>query len=212
MRRSRRILAEKTAAANNLNELILEMEQLETRFAEALTELPEGKDIDELLAQFHDIGRQVGLQIDKVEPAGEKADPSAPFVSALPVKMSVEGSYHEVALFLQEVARLKRIVNVSNVKFSSPKLQGGSKFPATNTSTVRAAGLAPVVAGASQELATPAAGLTAQPPVTALRGDKVLVKTEFVATAYRFVAVTDAPQGQETCWTPEVGRQGWRAP
>src|SRR5690606_17525112 len=79
-------LAEKTAAANNLNELIREMEMLEIRLAEALAELPEGKDIDELLAQLHDIGRRVGLEIRSVEPMAEKPEPSANFVRALPVK------------------------------------------------------------------------------------------------------------------------------
>ena len=192
------------------------MEQLETRFAEALTELPEGKDIDELLAQFHDIGRKVGLQIDKVEPTAEKADPSAPFVSALPVKMSVEGSYHEVALFLQEVARLKRIVNVSNVKFSNPKLHDGKAVPLVNTSTVRAANVVPGGTGGDATGFAKSAGAQAPlltPAVTTVHSDKVLVKTEFVATAYRFVPVAEAShQGQETCRTSEVRRQGWRAP
>jgi len=135
-------LAEKTAAANNLNELIREMEQLETKLAEALTELPEGKDIDELLAQFHDIARKVGLTLEKIEPLAETPDPTATFVSALPVKMAVSGNYHEVALFLQEVSNLRRIVNVSNLKLGKPEL----------------------------------------------RNEKVVVGTEFVATAYRFVS------------------------
>ena len=139
-------LAEKTAAANNLNELIREMEQLETKLAEALTELPEGKDIDELLGQFHEKARTGGLALETVEPMREAPDPSATFVSALPVKMKVTGNYHEVALFLQEVSNLRRIVNVSNLKLTKPEL----------------------------------------------RNDKVVVGTEFVATAYRFVPGAEA--------------------
>ncbi len=133
-------LAEKTAQANNLNELIREMEMLEIKLAEALAELPEGKDIDELLTQFHDIGRRVGLEIRSVEPLSERPEPAADFVRALPVKLVVRGNYHEVALFLQEVSNLRRIVNVSNLKLTGPEL----------------------------------------------RNEKVVVGTEFVATAYRF--------------------------
>src|SRR5690606_1420136 len=133
-------LAEKTAAANNLNELIREMEMLEIKPSEALAELPESKDIDELLAQFHDIGRRVGPEIRTVEPLAERAEPSADFVRALPVKLVVKGNFHEVALFLQEVSNLRRIVNVSNLKLDKPEL----------------------------------------------RNEKVVVGTEFVATAYRF--------------------------
>ena len=139
-------LAEKTAQANNLNELIREMEMLEVKLAEALAELPEGKDIDELLGQFHDIGRRVGLEIRSVEPLAERAEPSADFVRALPVKLVVRGNFHEVALFLQEVSNLRRIVNVSNLKLDKPEL----------------------------------------------RNEKVVVGTEFVATAYRFAPPAEA--------------------
>src|SRR6476659_7408930 len=49
-------LAEKQEIAQNLNERRREMDLLEQKLAEALTELPERKDIEELLAQLK-IGR-----------------------------------------------------------------------------------------------------------------------------------------------------------
>ncbi len=66
-----RQLAEKQEIAQNLNERRREMDILEQKLAEALTELPEKKDIDELLAQLNDIGKKSGLEISRVEPGGE---------------------------------------------------------------------------------------------------------------------------------------------
>ncbi len=108
-------LAEKKAIADNLTDRRREMDQLDQRLQEALTELPERKDIDELLAQLNDVGKKSGLEIAKVEPAAESSES---FFARIPVKMTVSGNYHEIALFLQEVANMRRIVNVNNIKLS----------------------------------------------------------------------------------------------
>jgi type IV pilus assembly protein PilO len=107
-------LAEKKTIADNLNELRKEMDSLDQKLQEALTELPERKDIDELLAQLNDVGKKSGLDIAKVEPTAEAQDS---FFMRIPVKMSVSGNYHEIALFFQEVANMRRIVNVNNITF-----------------------------------------------------------------------------------------------
>lgn len=112
-----RQLAEKQEIAQNLNERRREMDILEQKLAEALTELPEKKDIDELLAQLNDIGKKSGLEISRVEPAGEVP---ATFFAKIPIKMSVSGNYHEIAMFMQEIANMRRIVNVNNIKLGSP--------------------------------------------------------------------------------------------
>jgi type IV pilus assembly protein PilO len=136
-------LAEKKAIAQNLTERRNEMAALEQKLAEALTELPEGKDIDDLLAQLNDIGKKSGLEITRIEPGQETP---AQFFSRIPVKMAVLGNYHEIAMFLQEVANMRRIVNVNNIKLGGPDL----------------------------------------------RSDKVILRSEFLATTFRF-----APQPSE---------------
>ncbi len=114
-----RTLAEKQAIADNLVERRKEMDALETRFQEALTQLPERKDIEELLAQLNDVGKKSGLEISKVVPGSEKQEG---FYASIPINVSVSGNYHEVAMFLQEIANLRRIVNVSGIKMGSPKV------------------------------------------------------------------------------------------
>ena len=129
--------AEKKEIADNLNERRREMDSLEQKLQDALTELPEKKDIDELLSQFNDIGKKSGLEINKVVPGSESA---GQFYTRIPVQMSVTGNYHEIAMFLQEISNMRRIVNVQGIKLGSP----------------------------------------------ALKNDKMILRSEFLATTFRF--------------------------
>lgn len=114
-------LAEKQAIADNLNERRKEMDALDQKFQEALTQLPEKKDIEELLSQLSDVGKKSGLEISKVVPGSETAEG---FYSRIPISMAVSGNYNEVAMFLQEIANLRRIVNVTDLKLSAPVVKG----------------------------------------------------------------------------------------
>jgi type IV pilus assembly protein PilO len=113
-------LQEKSEIAQNLNERRREMDVLQQKLDEALSELPEEADVDELLAQLNDVGRKSGLEIATVEPTPEQ--PAQIYVK-IPIRMSVTGNYNEVALFLQEVANMRRIVNVNNLRLSSPQVR-----------------------------------------------------------------------------------------
>ncbi len=113
-------LAEKSEIAQNLNERRREMDVLEQKLAEALTELPENKDVEELLAQLNDIGKKSGLEISRVEPGPETVG-GGDFFARIPVRMAVAGNYHEIAMFLQEVANMRRIVNVNNIQLNGAR-------------------------------------------------------------------------------------------
>ncbi|GHG64482.1 type 4a pilus biogenesis protein PilO [Comamonas sp. JC664] len=115
-------LAEKSEIAQNLNERRREMDVLEQKLAEALTELPEKRDIEELLAQINDIGKKTGLEISSVTP-GKESVSGGEFFARIPLKMTVSGNYHEIAIFLQEMASMRRIVNVNNIKLDSASLK-----------------------------------------------------------------------------------------
>ena len=128
-------LAEKSEIAQNLNERRREMDVLEQKLAEALTELPENKDVEELLAQLNDIGKKSGLEISRVEPGPETVG-GGDFFARIPIRMSVAGNYHEIAMFLQEVANMRRIVNVNNIQLNGARTRNekvilSSSFMAT---------------------------------------------------------------------------------
>lgn len=154
-------LAEKKSIADNLTDRRREMDQLDQKLQEALTELPESRDIDELLAQLNDIGKKSGLEISKVEPGAEASES---FFARIPVNMTVSGNYHEIALFLQEVANMRRIVNVNNIKLGLPSTTG------------------------------------------AVKTDKVILKSDFMATTFRFVESKKEPKKKPAAAAPAGGQ------
>jgi len=152
-------LAEKSEIAQNLNERRREMDVLEQKLAEALTELPEKKEIDELLAQLNDIGKKSGLEIARVEP-GKETIAGNEFFARIPIKMTVSGNYHEIAMFLQEVANMRRIVNVNGIDLSKPTVKNEkvilqSSFVATTFRFVEQKVAAPDPKQKGQKVAQP---------------------------------------------------------
>ncbi len=139
-------LAQKQEIADNLSERRKEMDLLEQKLQEALTQLPEKKDIEELLSQLNDVGKKSGLEISRVIPGLEASEG---FYSRIPINVAVSGNFHEVAMFLQEIANLRRIVNVSDIKLGTP----------------------------------------------AVRGSKITLNTEFIATTFRFSEGGTAKKG-----------------
>ncbi len=113
---------EKTAIANNLNQFRREKELLEQQLREALAELPEEKNIEDLLQLFQDRALKAGLKIDSIEP---KPPTTERFYARIPIPMTVKGNYHEIATFFDSLGRMRRIVNVSDVALTDPKDVGG---------------------------------------------------------------------------------------
>jgi len=111
-------LIQKQSIANNLAQFKHEKEILERRLAQALTELPNEANIDDLIRSLSEIGTKSGLVINNIEPQGEQKQS---FYASIPIVMSVTGNYHEIGVFLDSISKLARIVNVTNIKMGSPK-------------------------------------------------------------------------------------------
>ncbi len=109
---------EKTAIANNLNQFRREKELLEQQLREALAELPEEKNIEDLLQLFQDRALKAGLKIESIEP---KPPATERFYAKIPIPMTVKGNYHEIATFFDALGRMRRIVNVSELQLDQPK-------------------------------------------------------------------------------------------
>src|SRR5437879_747038 len=113
-------LIQKQSIANNLAQFKHEKEVLERRLAQALTELPNESNIDDLIKSLSDIGIKSGLTINSIEPQAEQRQS---FYASIPIVMSVSGNYHEIGVFLDALSKLARIVNVTNIKMNSAKVQ-----------------------------------------------------------------------------------------
>jgi type IV pilus assembly protein PilO len=112
-------LIQKQSIANNLAQFKHEKEILERRLAQALTELPNEANVDDLIRSLSEIGTKSGLVINTIDPQAEQRQS---FYAAIPIVMSVSGSYHEIGVFLDSLSKLARIVNVTNIKMGSAKM------------------------------------------------------------------------------------------
>jgi len=96
--------------------------RLNEELAKAVKELPNSREIPELLRRISSIGKKIGLQFLLFQPMPEIV---RDFYAEVPVKLKVQGSFHEVATFFDRVGKLNRIVNIKNITLSDPEERSG---------------------------------------------------------------------------------------
>lgn len=109
---------EKTRIVANLPKLQQEYDQLNQELAQALTELPNSKEIPSLLTSITTLGKNAGLDFLVFKPRTETVKD---FYAEVPVDITIAGSFYSVANFFAAVSNLPRIVNISNVAFADIK-------------------------------------------------------------------------------------------
>jgi len=114
-------LIQKQRIANNLPKFKAEFTKLEEQLKAALTQLPNKKEIPSLLTNLATIARDNGLDVVSFSP---KAEVSKGFYAEVPGSVDLVGTYHQVAEFAQAVSKLSRIVNLSDLELSGPKVEG----------------------------------------------------------------------------------------
>ena len=105
--------------AQNLPRFQEEVKELQIKLKIALQELPDEKDIPNLLKSVADLAKDSGLEVSLFRPEPES---KREFFAEVPVTMQVEGTYHQIATFFDEVGRMPRIVNVRNIALTQPKM------------------------------------------------------------------------------------------
>ena len=114
-------LVQKQRIANNLPKFKAEFAKLEEQLKAALTQLPNKKEIPSLLTNLATIARDNGLDVVSFSPKGEV---SKGFYAEVPGSVDLLGTYHQIAEFAQAVSKLSRIVNLSDLELSGPKIEG----------------------------------------------------------------------------------------
>ncbi len=108
--------------ASNLDKLKAELAEAQHEFDEKSILLPKEREIPQLLRDISSEGRTSGLDFLQFKPLPSKPND---FYDEIPVDINVRGPYHNVGYFLDQVSKLNRIVTVSNIRMSSPKLESG---------------------------------------------------------------------------------------
>jgi type IV pilus assembly protein PilO len=121
-------IKEQEVIAGNLQSFQAEVQRLEGQLSVLLEQLPNSAEIPSLLKNVSDLAKESGLDILKFAPSGEV---KKEFYAEIPVAISVQGGYHSFVQFADKVSHYPRIVNLSNISFSGPKLVGKDLVVAT---------------------------------------------------------------------------------
>lgn len=113
-------LAKLQQQAQHRTQFMKEVERLRQRLREAEEQLPKQAEVEKLLRDVAYEAQQSGLQMDRFElqPEQQQGD-----FAKVPVKMTVKGSYHEIAVFLDRLSKMPRIVNVTDLSMDRPVLE-----------------------------------------------------------------------------------------
>ena len=115
--RNEKLVKEKKAA--NMARLEKELRDMETKLKEAVAQLPDRKEIPDLLTNLSNKAREAGLEIVLFRPRNETFQE---FYAEVPVDIVVRGGFHNAVGFFDEVGKLNRIVNIDNIEFRNPKV------------------------------------------------------------------------------------------
>lgn len=101
--------------AINLPAYRQQMEEIHQTFGSLLRQLPNSTEVPELLVDITQAGLGRGLEFVLFKPERET---TKQFYAELPISIQVNGSYHELALFISDVAALPRIVTFGNINIT----------------------------------------------------------------------------------------------
>ena len=104
----------------NLAAYKLQMLEMEESFGALLKQLPTDTEVPGLLEDITNTGLGSGLEFKEIK---LKPESKKEFYIELPIQISVNGTYHDIASFVSGVASLPRIVTLHN--FSIQPQKGG---------------------------------------------------------------------------------------
>jgi type IV pilus assembly protein PilO len=110
---------EKKKLAINLDAYKQQRAEIEQSFGALLKQLPNKSEMDALLIDINQAGLGRGLAFDLFKPS-EKEN-FTEFYAELPVNIKVTGNYHDLGAFASDVAKMPRIVLLTDVKLDPPK-------------------------------------------------------------------------------------------
>jgi len=116
----------KQQQAVNLSLYQAQLKVLQAKLGKLLLQLPSKAEISELLEEISQTGLESGLKFQLFDPQPEI---SHDFYVEVPINITVDGSYAQIAKFISRVASMKRIVTMHDfkLKFPNPKKAEGKK-------------------------------------------------------------------------------------
>jgi type IV pilus assembly protein PilO len=108
----------------HLEELKRENQELQRTLAKLREQFPPEAEVEIFLKQVSELGEKTGLDFKLWKPNEKKRHPSGLYTE-VPVAVEVAGEYHALGLFFDKINKLPRIINWSNLKMGSTKIDEG---------------------------------------------------------------------------------------
>ena len=117
--KQKEVFLEKKRLAVNLDAYKQQRAEIEQAFGALLKQLPNKSEMDALLIDINQAGLGRGLAFELFKPASQEN--FTEFYAELPVNIRVTGQYHDLGAFASDVAKMPRIVLLTDLKIDPPK-------------------------------------------------------------------------------------------
>lgn len=117
--KQKEVFLEKKRLAVNLEAYKQQRAEIEQSFGALLKQLPNKSEMDALLIDINQAGLGRGLAFELFKPA--ERENLTEFYAELPVNIKVTGNYHDLGAFASDVAKMPRIVLLTDLKLDPPK-------------------------------------------------------------------------------------------
>lgn len=125
---------EKKQKAVNLAAYKQQLAEIKQTFEVLLKQLPRKSEMEALLTEINQAGVGRGLRFDLFEP---KPEVKSAEMAELPISITLQGSYHDLAAFASDVSKLSRIVTINNLTLSLSPSSAGTPASASSGSNVK---------------------------------------------------------------------------
>jgi len=125
-------LEENRSISKDIPKFQREKEELEMKLKQALSQLPNDKEIPNLIESIGNAGKDAGLKILLFRP---RPDVPRGFYAEVPVEMNVTGTYESIFNFCKKVSELPRIVNIEGINVMANTGGEGKGYSGTPTIT-----------------------------------------------------------------------------
>jgi len=119
-------LNESRAITRDLQKFKDQIAHLNEELKDALTQLPNEKEIPEILKNISSLGKESYLEFTLFRPKSEVPEQ---FYAKVPIELILLGSYHHTGLFFDRVSKLPRIINVVDFNMTRAKEIKGRSEP-----------------------------------------------------------------------------------
>ena len=109
-------LADTKKKALELPKLQADMKNLEMEVADLEKMLPKDKDVPSLIRIITKTAQKYQLSVSNITPGALVSQPN---YNEIPFQMTMQGTYHSVAYFLDDIGQESRILSVKNINFVS---------------------------------------------------------------------------------------------